>query len=117
MVDVLLVNPPSPDGSVIIRDLNRSGRTSKERIIWPQVNLAYLAAVIDNKFSVEIVDCITENMNWQEFEGYLLQILNVLQKSLFEPLRFYDWDLHRYWFLRFLASQKKEEAYISVYLF
>ena len=45
MVDVLLVNPPSPDGSVIIRDLNRSGRTSKERIIWPQLSLAYLAAV------------------------------------------------------------------------
>ena len=73
MVDVLLVNPPSPDGSVIIRDLNRSGRTSKERIIWPQVNLAYLAAVIDNKFSVEIVDCIAENMNWQEFERYIIE--------------------------------------------
>ena len=64
---VLLINPPSPNDSIIIRDFNRSGRTSKERIIWPQTGLAYLAAMLDKNISVEIVDCIAENMKWPEF--------------------------------------------------
>jgi len=66
-VDVLLVNPPSPDNSIIIRDFNRSGRTSKERIIWPQTSLAYLASMLDESMSVEIIDCIAENIKWPEF--------------------------------------------------
>ena len=72
MIDILLVNPPSPDDSIIIRDLNRSGRTSKERIIWPQTNLAYMAAMVDDTHDVEIIDCIAENIDWQDFEKYLL---------------------------------------------
>jgi len=67
MIDLLLVNPPSPDNSIIIRDFNRSGRTSKERIIWPQTSLAYLAAMAPENFKVEIIDCIAERMNWPEF--------------------------------------------------
>ena len=47
-MDILLINPPSPDGSIIIRDFNRSGRISKERIIWPQTSLAYFAAMVKN---------------------------------------------------------------------
>jgi len=66
-VDVLLVNPPSPDNSIIIRDFNRSGRTSKERIIWPQTSLAYLAAMVPKDLKVEIIDCIAERMKWPEF--------------------------------------------------
>ena len=71
MNDVLFANPPSPDDSIIIRDLNRSGRTSKERIIWPQTNLAYMAAMVDETLKVEIIDCIAEDMNWEQFEKYL----------------------------------------------
>lgn len=67
MTDILLVNPPSPDKSIIIRDLNRSGRTSRERIIWPQTNLAYLAAMAPSNLKVEIIDCIAEKMNWPNF--------------------------------------------------
>ena len=73
MIDILLVNPPSPDDSIIIRDLNRSGRTSKERIIWPQTNLAYMAAMVDETLEVEIIDCIAEDMDWKQFEQYLLE--------------------------------------------
>lgn len=71
---VLLVNPPSPDDSIIIRDLNRSGRTSKEKIIWPQTNLAYLAAMVPENLSVKIIDCIAEKMDWNDF-------IDVLEKE------------------------------------
>ncbi len=73
MIDVLLVNPPSPNESLIIRDLNRSGRTTREKIIWPQTNLAYLAAMLPKNLSVEILDCIAERMNWENFEKVLFQ--------------------------------------------
>ncbi|MFC1511328.1 B12-binding domain-containing radical SAM protein [Candidatus Margulisiibacteriota bacterium] len=71
MVDVLLVNPPSPDGEVYIRDINRSGRRSRERTIWPQTSLAYLAAMLRDKYSVGIIDCIAEEMAWPKFKSYI----------------------------------------------
>lgn len=74
MTDVLFVNPPSPDRYVYIRDLNRSGRRSRERTIWPQTSLAYLAAVAKEEgYCIDIVDCIAERMNWQDFKKYLEQ--------------------------------------------
>lgn len=70
-IDILLVNPPSPDGSIIIRDVNRSGRKTRERMIWPQTNLAYLAALVRDQFSVEIIDAIAEDINWDKFKQIL----------------------------------------------
>ncbi|HOZ16415.1 MAG TPA: radical SAM protein [Candidatus Portnoybacteria bacterium] len=70
-VDILLINPPSPDNSIIIRDFNRSGRTSKERIVWPQISLAYLAAMVPENLTVEIIDCIAENIKWPELTDIL----------------------------------------------
>lgn len=71
-LDVLFVNPPSPDRYVYIRDINRSGRRSRERTIWPQTSLAYLAAVIRQAgYSVDIVDCIALNMGWDDFGSLL----------------------------------------------
>src|SRR5215213_1942665 len=55
-VDVMLVNPPSPDGAIWIRSQHRVGRRSRENMIWPQVSLAQLAAMIHPEFTVEIVD-------------------------------------------------------------
>lgn len=73
-VDVLFVNPPSPDGFVYIRDVNRHGRSSWERMIWPQTNLAILAAVAEGVgLSVDIVDCIAEGMDWPSFRRLLQQ--------------------------------------------
>lgn len=68
-VDVLLVNPPSPDGAIWIRSQHRVGRRSRENMIWPQVSLAQLAAMIHPEFSVEIVDAIGQRMGWPEFEA------------------------------------------------
>jgi radical SAM superfamily enzyme YgiQ (UPF0313 family) len=70
-VDVLLVNPPSPDGAIWIRTQHRVGRRSRENMIWPQVSLAQMAALLAPDYTVEIVDAIAERMTWAEFERLL----------------------------------------------
>lgn len=70
-VDILLVNPPSPDGGIWIRTQHRVGRRSRENMIWPQVSLAQMAALLYPDYSVEIVDAIAERMNWKDFEAIL----------------------------------------------
>jgi len=70
-VDVLLVNPPSPDGAIWIRSQHRVGRRSRENMIWPQVSLAQLAALLVPDFTVEVVDAIATRMTWKAFEALL----------------------------------------------
>jgi len=70
-VDILLVNPPSPDGGIWIRTQHRVGRRSRENMIWPQVSLATMAALLYPDYSVEIVDAIALRMSWKEFEEIL----------------------------------------------
>jgi len=70
-VDVLIVNPPSPDGEIYIRDICRAGRASREGMIWPQTSLAFIAGAVEKDFSVDVVDCIGEKMSWPRFEELL----------------------------------------------
>ncbi len=70
-VDVLLVNPPAPDGGVWIRSQHRVGRRSRENMLWPQVSLATLAACLHPDYRVEVVDAIATRMGWAEFEDLL----------------------------------------------
>src|SRR5437764_13177112 len=70
-VDVLLVNPPSPDGGIWIRSQHRVGRKSRENMIWPQVSLAQLAALLHPDYSVAVIDAIAERMTWKQFEQKL----------------------------------------------
>lgn len=70
-VDILLVNPPAPDGGIWIRSQHRVGRRSRENMIWPQVSLATMAACLDKDYKVEIVDAIATRMGWTEFEELL----------------------------------------------
>lgn len=70
-VDVMLVNPPAPDGGIWIRSQHRVGRRSRENMIWPQVSLAQLAAMLHPDYSVEVVDAIATRMSWLEFEQLL----------------------------------------------
>jgi radical SAM superfamily enzyme YgiQ (UPF0313 family) len=70
-VDVLLVNPPSPDGGIWIRSQHRVGRRSRENMLWPQVSLATMAACLHLDYSVEVVDAIATRMGWAEFESLL----------------------------------------------
>jgi anaerobic magnesium-protoporphyrin IX monomethyl ester cyclase len=73
-VDVLLVNPPSPDGDLWIRSQHRVGRRTRENMIWPQVSLAQLAAILSPDYSVHVVDCIATRMPWPQFERLLEQL-------------------------------------------
>ena len=78
-VDVLFINPPSPDGFIYIRDINRHGRSSWERMKWPQTSLAYLAAIAKNEdFSVDIIDCIGEDINWPTYKN----LLSIIQPKI-----------------------------------
>ncbi|MCU0522802.1 MAG: hypothetical protein MUF84_19200, partial [Anaerolineae bacterium] len=71
-VDVLLVNPPSPNRDPYIRDIHRVGRNSREGTIWPQTSLAQLAAMFGEETRVKVVDCIGERIAWPEFEQLLV---------------------------------------------
>jgi len=93
-VDVLLINPPSPDGFIYIRDINRHGRSSWERMKWPQTSLAYLAAITkQEKYSVDIIDCIAEDIKWPDFIRMLkltrplLCICNIISVTYSNDLR------------------------------
>jgi anaerobic magnesium-protoporphyrin IX monomethyl ester cyclase len=70
-VDILLVNPPAPDGGIWIRSQHRVGRRSRENMLWPQVSLATLAACLHPDYTVEVVDAIPTHMSWGEFEALL----------------------------------------------
>jgi anaerobic magnesium-protoporphyrin IX monomethyl ester cyclase len=70
-IDILLVNPPAPDGGIWIRSQHRVGRKSRENMLWPQVSLAQLAALLIMDYSVEIIDAIAERMAWSQFEARL----------------------------------------------
>jgi anaerobic magnesium-protoporphyrin IX monomethyl ester cyclase len=70
-VDVLLVNPPAPDGGIWIRSQHRVGRRSRENMVWSQVSLATMAACLHPDYKVEVVDAIATRMGWPEFEELL----------------------------------------------
>jgi len=71
LVDILLVNPPTPDGGIWIRSQHRVGRRSRENMIWPQVSLAQMAALLIPEYTVEIIDANALRMGWDEFERIL----------------------------------------------
>jgi radical SAM superfamily enzyme YgiQ (UPF0313 family) len=70
-VDILLVNPPTPDGGYWIRTQHRVGRRTRENMVWPQVSLAQMAALLHPVYKVKVVDCNAERMGWPEFTELL----------------------------------------------
>lgn len=70
-VDIMLVNPPSPDGGIWIRSQHRVGRRTRENMIWPQVSLAQMAALLHPTYKIKIVDAIAERLTWPEFAALL----------------------------------------------
>jgi len=72
-VDILLVNPPTPDGSYWIRSQHRVGRRTRENMVWPQVSLAQMAALLHPAYKVKIVDCNAEKTGWADFTKLLDQ--------------------------------------------
>jgi hypothetical protein len=71
-LDVLVLNPPSPDGDLFLRDIARVGRRTRDGIIWPQTALAQIAAVVKEAgYTVEVIDAIGLMMDWKSFEKYM----------------------------------------------
>jgi radical SAM superfamily enzyme YgiQ (UPF0313 family) len=70
-VDIMLINPPTPDGAYWIRTQHRVGRRTRENMIWPQVSLAQMAALLYPVYKVKIVDANAERMDWTEFTRLL----------------------------------------------
>lgn len=70
-VDVLLVNPPTPDGGLWIRTQHRVGRRTRENMVWPQVSLAQMAALLVPTYKVQIIDANAERMGWREFANLI----------------------------------------------
>jgi radical SAM superfamily enzyme YgiQ (UPF0313 family) len=68
MVDILLVNPPTPDGGLWIRTQHRVGRRTRENMVWPQVSLAQMAALLHPVYTFKIIDANAERIGWKEFE-------------------------------------------------
>jgi len=73
-VDILLVNPPTPDRAIWIRSQHRVGRRSRENMIWPQMELAQMASMLMPDYQVEIIDANALRMSWQEFEARLKEL-------------------------------------------
>src|SRR5512137_2321608 len=73
-VDILLVNPPTPDRAIWIRSQHRVGRRSRENMIWPQMELAQMAAMLMPDYKVEIIDANALRMSWPEFEARLKEL-------------------------------------------
>ncbi|MGB3715254.1 MAG: radical SAM protein [Candidatus Promineifilaceae bacterium] len=70
-VDVVLANPPTPDGGLWIRTQHRVGRRSRENMVWPQVSLAQMAALLHPVYSVSVIDANAERMSWAEYTEIL----------------------------------------------
>ena len=66
-VDIMLVNPPTPDGDLWIRTQHRVGRRTRENMVWPQVSLAQMAALLVPDYKVKVIDANAERMSWAEF--------------------------------------------------
>lgn len=66
-VDIVLVNPPTPDGEYWIRSQHRVGRRTRENMVWPQVSLAQMAAILSPTFTLKIIDANAEKIGWKKF--------------------------------------------------
>jgi anaerobic magnesium-protoporphyrin IX monomethyl ester cyclase len=73
-VDIVLVNPPTPDGGYWIRTQHRVGRRTRENMVWPQVSLAQMAALLHPQHKVAIIDANAERMGWPEFAKKLEEL-------------------------------------------
>jgi anaerobic magnesium-protoporphyrin IX monomethyl ester cyclase len=70
-VDIVLANPPTPDGGLWIRTQHRVGRRTRENMVWPQVSLAQMAALLHPAYKVAVVDANAERMTWPAYARLL----------------------------------------------
>ena len=70
-VDIVLANPPTPDGGLWIRTQHRVGRRTRENMVWPQVSLAQMAALLHPVYKVKVIDANAERISWPAFTALL----------------------------------------------
>src|SRR3972149_6574843 len=63
-VDIMLVPPPTPDGGYWIRTQHRVGRRTRENMVWPQVSLAQMGALLHPTYKIKIIDANAERIGW-----------------------------------------------------
>lgn len=71
-VDLLLVNPPSPDADTWIRCQHRASQRAPDGTVWPQTALAQLAALFPDR-RVAVIDANAHQTSWQAFAGQVRQ--------------------------------------------
>jgi anaerobic magnesium-protoporphyrin IX monomethyl ester cyclase len=92
-VDILLVNPPTPDGGYWIRTQHRVGRRTRENMVWPQVSLAQMAALLHPTYKLKIIDANAERMGWPAF---------IMELDKYQP---------RYYFTQVTAPTLENDMY------
>jgi len=73
LVDLLFVNPPSPEGETWIRCPHRGGQRAPEGTVWPQAGLAQNAAIFPER-RVRIVDANAQRLTWGDIEAELAHL-------------------------------------------
>ncbi len=75
MKAVLFLNPPHLDNIVYMKEIGRCGRKSIAGEFWPQIGLAYLAAIAKTKgFKTYLWDGMLPNKNWYNLSLFLRNI-------------------------------------------
>jgi hypothetical protein len=59
--------PAHPRWRLWIRTQHRVGRRTRENMVWPQVSLAQMAALLHPTYKVKVIDANAERMGWPEF--------------------------------------------------
>jgi radical SAM superfamily enzyme YgiQ (UPF0313 family) len=70
-VDILLVNPPAPESKPWGNSEPPIGRYWRKRMIWPQVSLAQMAAILAPDYEVAVVDAAAQGLSWTNFKAIL----------------------------------------------
>ncbi len=65
---------PHARQAIWIRSQHRVGRRSRENMVWPQMELAQMAAILDEDYTVAIIDANAERMSWADFEAKLREL-------------------------------------------
>ena len=68
------MNPPTPDGELWIRTQHRVGRRTRENMVWPQVSLAQMSAMLHPQHKVAVIDANAERMSWPAFAKKLEEL-------------------------------------------
>ena len=71
-LDLMFVNPPSPEGETWIRCQHRASQRAPDGTVWPQTALAQLAALFPDR-QVTILDANARRLDWAQVEAEIVR--------------------------------------------